>query len=214
MCVSNYASYLRNSCCVSSFSVGHPLCRVGDRVFALSVRLPVRQQYGFKVSTASGSSSALFNVFVCSAAQTALESGCTRLVCLMRVSLGLSNSRIGYSCASFPTSLLLYYLSSPRPVTVYAPYMTMSSGSIFSQNIMRITRTRHVWKTSKRRHKSPTLRNQLGAILSAAMYCSYIKSDFGTCAPCPVRLVNFCSQHCSLPLPLPSHSLRHRLHSV
>lgn len=26
VCVSNYASYLRNSCCVSSFSVGHPLC--------------------------------------------------------------------------------------------------------------------------------------------------------------------------------------------
>lgn len=57
--------------------------------------------------------------------------------------------------------------------------MTMSSGSIFSQNIMRITRTRHVTE----RDKSPTqFGPNWGPILSAAMYCSYIKSDFGTCA--------------------------------
>lgn len=54
-------------------------------------------------------------------------------------------------------------------------------------------------RQSKRKHKSPTLCNELGAILSASMYCSYIKSDFGTCAPCPVRPVNFCSQTCSHP---------------
>lgn len=84
----------------------------GGRVFALSVCLSVRQLYGFKVSTASGSSSALFNVFVSFAAQTALESGCTRCVCLMRVSLCLSNSRIGYSYAPFPA---LHSTTSPGP---------------------------------------------------------------------------------------------------